>query len=235
MTVITSHFDALIFDFNGVLLWDHHINDAAWQETGLQLLGRQVTEEEMIHRVRGRPNRDSFEWFLGRKLTHEEVLSYIDLKESCYRAKCLRDPEFHLSPGAESLLEYLVANRIPHTIATMSEKTNLDFFIRELHLDRWFDTESIVYDDLCMPGKPAPDIYLKAAAKLHLDPQRCIVVEDSISGLQAAISAHIGYVIALGPKNNHAALRGIKGVDTVIESLAAFPRELLLSPPTAQS
>ena len=93
----------------------------------------------------------------------------------------------------------LKANKIVFTIATSSEKTNVDFFFKNLPLGNWFDINKIVYDDGKLPGKPLPDIYLKAAEKIDLSPQKCIVIEDAISGIKSAYNAKIGKIIAINP------------------------------------
>jgi len=215
-----QRYHGIIFDFNGVLLWDKHLNDRAWQETAPQIMGRQFTEAEMHEWVYGRPNRETFEWMRGQKLPKDEALQLIEVKEGIYRGLCLQDECFKLSPGAVALLDALAANGIPHTIATSSEKTNVDFFVEQLNLARWFEPAKIVYDDFSFPGKPAPEIYLKAAAILDLPPRDCVVVEDSLSGLESAHRAGIGKIIALGPEENHAQLRLKQGVDEVVTSLA---------------
>ena len=54
------------------------------------------------------------------------------------------------------------------TIATMSEWDNVEFYIKEFNLGKWFDLDKIVYSDGTIPGKPAPDIFMIAAEKLDL-------------------------------------------------------------------
>jgi beta-phosphoglucomutase-like phosphatase (HAD superfamily) len=134
---------------------------------------------------------------------------------------------FELSPGAVELLEFLAAHEIPYTIATASGKSNVGFFFEHLDLNRWFDVDRIVYDDGSRPGKPAPDIYLEAARSLGLEPAQCVVIEDSISGVQAAHAAGIGCIIALGPASRHTALASLAGVSLVVENLGQVPRECL--------
>jgi beta-phosphoglucomutase-like phosphatase (HAD superfamily) len=124
-------------------------------------------------------------------------------------------------------LDYLVARGIPRTIATASEKPNLDFFVEHLSLGRWFDPQLMVYDDGEMPGKPAPDMYLNAAGRLGLKPGRCVVVEDSLAGIAAARAAGIGFAFALGPADRHARLRRLPGVGGVVEHLGQIPRDEL--------
>ncbi len=225
-------FQGIIFDFNGVLWWDGQLQESAWRQFSAQMRGAPFSDEEMAIHVHGRNNQHTLSYLAGRSLAPHEVERLGEEKEILYRRLCLdQGPGFQLSPGAEELLDYLVAQDIPHTIATASGKRNLDFFITHLHLDRWFSVASIVYDDGTRPGKPAPDLYLQAAANLSLEPAECIVVEDSHSGIQAAHAAGIGYVVALGPAQIHSRLIRLEGVHEIIESLQHFPRERLASAP----
>jgi beta-phosphoglucomutase-like phosphatase (HAD superfamily) len=146
-------------------------------------------------------------------------------KEIVYRKMCLDlGQEFQLSPGATELLDFLVEGNIPHTIATASGRPNVDFFIENLALATWFEVDQIVHDDGTMSGKPAPDLYLRAARYLGLEPLKCVVIEDSRSGIQAARAAGIGHIIALGPVETHAELAAIEGVAEVVENLAQIRR-----------
>jgi beta-phosphoglucomutase-like phosphatase (HAD superfamily) len=126
------------------------------------------------------------------------------------------------------LLDFLVDHHIPHTIATGSGRTNIDFFVEHLSLNKWFDLDQVVYDDESRSGKPAPDVYLQAAGNLSLHPGSCVVVEDSRPGIQAAYAAGIGYIIALGPAGAHPHLAQLQGVNEAIENLHQFPRRLFL-------
>ena len=168
---------------------------------------------------------------MGRKVVGEELLKLTDQKESAYRELCLAQGGlFALSPGAVDLLTFLTGFGIPHTIATASERTNLDFFVSHLGLSRWFRIPDIVYDDGALAGKPAPDIYLRAAQNLGLEPAECIVVEDAHSGIHAARAAGMGHIIAIGPQSDHDKLREIEGVDEVVENLGQIgKRSCLLS------
>jgi HAD superfamily hydrolase (TIGR01509 family) len=151
----------------------------------------------------------------------------IDERETYYRGLCLRQGgKFRLSPGAVELLDYLRERGIPRTIATASEKTNVDFFVRELKLGRWFDPARIVYDDLVRPGKPAPDCYLAAAAEIGLAPSRCVVIEDSLSGIRAARAAGTGWVIGLRSSRTGEELERA-GADETIADLGTVERERL--------
>jgi beta-phosphoglucomutase-like phosphatase (HAD superfamily) len=222
-------FRGIIFDFNGVLFWDADLQVLSWQPVARKLRGYEMTPQELDTQMHGRPNAYVLSYLAGRPIDGQELKDLIEVKEGYYRSLCLQNPdEFVLSPGAEPLLEALVAAAIPRTIATSSEITNVRFFIEHLQLARWFDVSQIVYDDGTRPGKPAPDIYKAAAANLGLAPKDCVVVEDAVSGIASAHAAGIGHLIGLAQASERARIAECPGVAEVIESLGEFPRALLI-------
>jgi beta-phosphoglucomutase-like phosphatase (HAD superfamily) len=70
-------------------------------------------------------------------------------------------------------------------------------------------------------------IWFGAASNLGLEPARCVVVEDSVSGIDAARAAGIGYLTALGPAHAHKRLTQREGVNQVVESLWQIPKRRL--------
>ncbi|MEI7990564.1 MAG: HAD family phosphatase [Chloroflexota bacterium] len=192
-------YKGIIFDFNGVLYGDTPLQNRAWQQFATRLRSTPLTLEEIAVHIYGRNNRDALEYLCGRALTAQEVEVLGGQKEALYRQICLADQDgFHLSLGATELLDFLVQHDIPRAIATSLEKENIEFFRQHFQLANWFAQEHIVYDDGLRPTKPAPDVYLRAAALLGLTPPDCVVVEDSPPGIQAAKTAGIGCIIALG-------------------------------------
>ncbi|MBN1139059.1 MAG: HAD family phosphatase [Anaerolineae bacterium] len=222
-------FKGIIFDLNGVLWWDGHLQERSWKQFAAQVLDVfSLSDEQIAVHVHGRTNQHTFEILTGHPVEGEELARLTRQKETIYRQLCLEQgSDFRLSPGAIELLGFLAAHRVARTIATASGKVNVDFFVEHLNLDRWFDVERIVYDDGRRPGKPAPDIYLQAARNLGLAPAQCIVVEDSWAGIQAAHAAGIGHIIALGPAHMHHQLFQLRGVARVVGSLHQIPKEQL--------
>jgi len=221
-------YDGIIFDFNGVLWWDSHLHEYAWKQFSDSVGSRAFSNEEIRVHVLGRTNLHCLKYLLGRPVTGDDLERLTQQKETIYRQLCLKQGiDFKLSPGAIELLDYLVAHDTPRTIATGSEKTNLDFFVTHFLLKKWFNLIQVVYDNGSRPGKPAPDMYLEAASRIGLEPAQCIVVEDSDSGIKAAHAAGIGLIVALGPADTHHRLTKLKGVNRVVESLEEFPMELL--------
>lgn len=224
-------FQGMIFDFNGVLWWDDQLQVQAWRQFAERQFGISLTDEMLEVEVFGRNNRHTLEFIASKELDAQQVAQLSRQKEMLYQALCLSlGADFKLSPGAEDLLDALEENNIPRTIATSSGRENLLFFIDNLHLERWFDPALIIYDDGVIPGKPSPDIYLRAAEKLRLYPEDCVVIEDSISGIRAARSAGIGYVISLVSAGAQPCSKELDGMDLVVENLAQIPFQDLFGP-----
>jgi beta-phosphoglucomutase-like phosphatase (HAD superfamily) len=216
----TAKYKGLIFDFNGVLLWDDQIQRESWCTFASQLRERPLSDKEIDIHIHGRNGRYTLEYLLEKPIDAKKAAVLLEQKESIYREMCLNmDGDFKLSPGAIELLDDLVRHKIPHTIATASARKNVNFFVEYLKLENWFEIEKIVYDNGRIPGKPAPDLYLEAANKLNLPTETCVVVEDSQSGIQAAHAAGVGWLAALGPLDRHTTLSNLPGVNQVITSL----------------
>lgn len=222
-----KRYQGIIFDFNGVLLWDSHLHEEAWKDFSAKLRGVPFSSEELFVRVHGKPNKGILEYLLNRPITSQELHTLSSEKETLYQNLCLQNREdFRLSPGAVDLLDFLIQNDILHTIATASDKGNLDFFIKHLQLEKWFDLSKIVHNDGSFTDKSG--IYLQAAANLQLKPEQCIVVEDSKFGIIAAHEVNIGKIIGLGPKDSHEFLQSLQGVSQVISSLDQLEKGDLL-------
>lgn len=207
----------VIFDFNGTLFWDSHMHLQAWREFSAKLRGTPFSDDEMRKYMFGRTNADIIAYAMGQKQPDDVVERLAKEKESHYRDMCRKDLEhFVLAPGAVEFLDFLKDNNIPRTIATMSEKDNVDFYIEGFHLEQWFDIDKIVYSDGTILGKPAPDIFLKAASKLCLSPADCLVFEDALSGIEAAKRAGIGKIVAVASMESRDYYENIEGISDII-------------------
>lgn len=220
-------YKGIIFDFNGTLFWDSAKHKEAWIEYSRRLRGTPFSDEEMLKYMFGRTNEEIIQYAIGEKPTPQMVQELASEKEAVYRQMCIDDPaHFHLADGVIEFLDFLKENDIPRTIATMSEKDNVDFYIEKFDLPKWFDVDKIIYSDGKIKGKPAPDIYEIAAAKLGLQPQDCIVVEDAISGIESARDAKIGRIIAICSEEPKEYYEAIPAVDEIITSFREFNKNL---------
>ncbi len=224
-------YKGIIFDFNGTLFFDSEKHLEAWREYSKQLRSYPFTDEEMRDYMFGRTNEDIITYLTGKRPSKEMLEKFAKEKEAVYRDMCRKDYEHTvLAPGAIDFLNYLKENNIPRTIATMSEKDNVDFYIEEFQLAKWFDIKKIVYDDGTIPGKPAPDIYIKAANILNLKPEECVVVEDAVSGIEAARAAGIGKIIAMASMESADFYKSIPAVTQIIKNFSEINKNILEIP-----
>lgn len=220
-------FKGIIFDFNGTLYWDSEKHKETWREFSKILRGTSFSDEEMLKYMFGRTNEEIIKYAIGKQPTPEMVEKYGQEKEALYRKMCLEDIEnFHLADGVVEFLDVLKENKIPMTIATMSDKINVDFYIEHFHLENWFDLDKIVYANGIIPGKPAPDIYLIASKNLNLKPEECIVVEDALSGIEAARRANIGKIVAICSAESPDLYKSIPCVTSIINNFKEFDLNL---------
>ena len=175
----------IIFDFNGTMFFDEKFQEVSWRTFIEQKTGHHVTDEEFQEYIHGRNNEVTISYFIQPELPQEELARLEEEKEVIYRKLCLESPAFKLEDGLPEFLDELKKLQIPFTIATASGRKNVEFFFEHLELDEWFDFEKVVYADGSLPGKPEPDLYLKAAELLGIEPAKCIVFEDSRSGVKA--------------------------------------------------
>jgi beta-phosphoglucomutase-like phosphatase (HAD superfamily) len=184
----------VIFDFNGTLLWDTKLHNIAW-DNFLKEHGFSLSDEDKRRRIHGRLNSEILLDLFEKKLTQKQVGQYTLEKELGYQKLCKKLDCFSLAEGVIELFEKLQSQEIPFVIATASGLENVEFYIREFELNKWFKTEHIIYNDGTMRGKPFPDLFLKAMNILGIEGMNTTVFEDSIAGIKAAEAAGAGHII----------------------------------------
>ncbi|MFJ4832769.1 HAD family hydrolase [Streptomyces sp. NPDC088747] len=92
-------------------------------------------------------------------------------------------------PGAVQVLEKLAADRVPYCVASSGSHERIRVGHRKTGLDRWFDEGRVFSSQDVGRGKPAPDLFLYAAERMGVAPEKCVVVEDSPLGVRAAVAA----------------------------------------------
>lgn len=206
----------IIFDFNGTLFFDTDKHEKAWGAYAEKLLNRPLTKDEFDN-LMGRNNTLILKFLLGRMPSEDEERTMGGEKEEVYRNLCRSDGNgCKLAPGAEEFLNVLTERNIPIAIATSSNLENVEFYREMFHIEKWFSEDRIVYDDGSINGKPAPDIYLKAAERLGLKPAECAVYEDAVSGIAAARNAEVGMITAVASATSAEVLAKENEVSRVI-------------------
>ncbi len=211
----------IIFDLNGTMIFDKSFHDRAWQMFLENQIHREITDAEFHEHVYGCSAQDILSYFLQRNISPAESLLIEEEKEKIYRILCLQSSDFHLAEGLPAFLNELKARKIPITIATASARNNMQFFFSHLHLSEWFQPDKIIYNTGTFPGKPAPDIFLKAAQLLHVPIKQCAVFEDAKSGIQAAVTAGAGHIVGVSSMLDKETLLSL-GANQVIANYTGF-------------
>lgn len=206
----------IIFDMDGVITDNNQYHEQAWTEF-CSNYGISLTEEEIHQYIFGRVARDTLEYIFKRELSPDELSTYLDQKERIYRK--LYEPHIKPVKGLMGLMASLKRQEYKLALATSAPPGNVDFMFHHIAIQQFFD---IVLDgDSIKKGKPDPEIYLKAVDWLGLTPTECIIFEDSMPGIKAAIAAG-ATVIGLATTHQAALL---KGVDMVIKDFTEFNAE----------
>ena len=209
---------AVIFDFNGTMLFDTRIQYQAWNILAQKTLGHDIDQRTFLREANGRTSSETVDLFWGNHVTKQQKQALITRKRELYKEYCLAHPEeFHLAEGIPEILDLLLQYHVPFTIATSSNPNSVDFYFEHLQLGRWFRREEIVCNDKQFPGKPAPDIYRYTVQTLDVPAEQCIVVEDAIAGTLAARAAGIGYIVLIDSENNRMIRAGAQA-DLIIPS-----------------
>lgn len=214
---------AVLFDFNGTMVFDGHYHEEAWQEFSKIVRGTPFSKEEM-QMMHGKPNVKIIE-YLKPGISLFEAMELSKEKEALYRKIAMDDSKhYKLVDGLEKCLDLLHERNIPMNIASASILENISFFVDVFKLDRWFDPTAIIYDNNTYENKIA--MFKDAAERIHADIKNCYVFEDSFSGIQCAYEAGVKGIICIG--NQEAA--AYPGVIKTIQDYTALDaiQELLI-------
>jgi len=183
-------YSALIFDMDGTLIHNMPTHNKAWQDT-LAEAGVKIDLNEFNRATTGKKTAEILRMMLGAQLSDAEVAYWGERKEALYRQRfaCCREP----LPGLLNLLEQATALGLPMAVATASPPTNIPFILDELDLRRYF--KIVIGGEDVQHGKPYPEIFLKAALALGIEPASCLVFEDGLGGIEAARRAGMDAVM----------------------------------------
>ncbi|MCU0357279.1 MAG: HAD family phosphatase [Cyclobacteriaceae bacterium] len=170
---------AVLFDMDGVIA-DTNRYHKECIHLFCEKHGLQLSEEDMKQRVYGRTNRDWLTNLFGT-IPAEKIAVYADEKEQLFRE--VYAPYLKPVAGLPEFLEALERNNIPKAIATSAPPANVDFVVDGTGIRNYFNT--ILDERMVSRGKPDPEIYLKTAQALGFPNEQCIVIEDSLSGVEA--------------------------------------------------
>ncbi|MER6322479.1 HAD family hydrolase [Streptomyces coelicoflavus] len=178
-------YDLVIFDNDGVLVDSEPISNRLLAGY-LTELGHPTSYEDSLRDYMGGAMHRVHDLVLertGRRLPED----FDDVFHG--RVFAAFERELEPVPGAVGVLEKLTADGVAYCVASSGSHERIRVGHRKAGLDRWFDDRRIFSSQDVGRGKPAPDLFLHAAGRMGVAPERCAVIEDSPLGVQAAVAA----------------------------------------------
>jgi HAD superfamily hydrolase (TIGR01509 family) len=202
---------AVVFDLDGLMFNTEEL----YVDVGTELLARRGCKftDELLDQMMGRPSRVALQIMIDThtlRATVEELLAETDeIFPEILRTRLAP------MPGLAELLEALEQRRIPKGIATSSRRAFVERVLGQFDYQPRF--APILTSEDITEGKPHPEIYLKSAARLGIDPGEMLVLEDSQNGCRAAVAAG---AIAVAVPGAHSRRHDFTGATLVANSLA---------------
>lgn len=174
-------FGAVLFDMDGVLMNTNPYHRRAWRKFCREL-GKRVSEEELRSKVFGWRTEEGIANLWGICGDEARIREMAGRKEEIFRALVAG----HVKPirGLEGFLSRVRASGLSLGLATSACRENVEMILEGLGVRGLFST--IVLAEEVGLGKPNPAVFLTAARRLGVKEERCLVIEDSISGVTAA-------------------------------------------------
>ena len=183
MKIDINNIKSIIFDMDGVIFDTELVYLEIWSKV-FEKYGYKL-QKEVYAEVLGTGRENVKKVFLhnyGNELPIDKM--YREKDEDLEKAV---DKGIPLKQGAYEILSYLKNNNYKIALATSASKERALKQLRYADIEKFFDV--IVSRDDVKETKPNPDIFLKAAKKLNVNPNECIVIEDSSAGIKAAFNA----------------------------------------------
>jgi len=234
-----------LFDLDGVLTPTAQLHAMAWKSTFDEFLAAWAVksgdefkpfdlEADYDNYVDGKPRYDGVHSFLesrgislewGSESDPPDKWSICGLgnKKDLLFVSILTEKGIQAYPSSVSLVK--TVREAGWRTAVVSSSRNCRAILVKAGIEALFDRriDEQVANALGLQGKPAPDVYLEAAAELGVPPEAAVVFEDALAGVEAGANGHFGLVIGIDRHGERAALKA-HGADIVIEDLG----ELLL-------
>ncbi|MGD0645391.1 MAG: HAD family phosphatase [Candidatus Bathyarchaeia archaeon] len=185
-------FKAVIFDWDGTLGDTRQVIVMAFQ-TALSEINCKVSNEYIERRI-GIGAADTFRDLLRpAKIQFDEKLIQ-HLVERKSQLEIMLTNQVRLFSGAKDLLEALLG-KVKMSLASMNNHSVIIHLLKANDLEKYFN--AVLTAESISHSKPNPEIFLKTAAKLEINPEKCVVIEDSLFGVKAAKSANMSCIAVL--------------------------------------
>ena len=209
---------AVLWDMDGVIVDTYDGHFAAWQKS-LDEVG-QPYDEDIFRRTFGMNNHLIMATVFGRELEEEFIQSVSNRKEELFR----RDIKGKVQalPGVMDWLERFKKMPLKQAVASSAPQANIDALLNELKIRDYFQAEA---EGATLKGKPDPAVFLLAARLLGVEPINCLVIEDSIAGVEAAKRAGCQCVAVLTTSQ----ASDLAKADLIVKDLTYLKPEQVLS------
>lgn len=213
----------VIFDWDGVVIDSRRQHELSWERLADEE-DRDLPEGYFLKSF-GRVNQHIIPDLLKWSSDPEEIQRLSDRKESLYREIMAAEAPPEPLAGVRELLVSLRQAEIPRIIGTSTPRANIDFALELLGLSEFF-ADAVTAEDVTR-GKPDPEVFLKAADKMGLDPAACAVIEDTGHGIEAARAAGMKGIAVLTTHGKKELAEA--GADLILTSLRELDVQLLRS------
>ncbi len=207
-------FEAVIFDWDGTLADTRQVIVTSFQKALSDVKCR--ISDEFIERLIGIGSAETFREILRSSRTSFDETLIKCLVEKKVQNEIKISAAVKLFDGSLDLLEHL-QDKVKLGLASMNDREIIAHLLKTTNIHKFFGA-ILTADDISKP-KPDPEIFLKCALKLKSKPDKCVVFEDSIFGVEAAKKARMGCIAVLTGVYSRKELKNA-GADLVVSSLS---------------
>ena len=212
-------YDAIIFDLDGVICSTDEYHYQAWKKVADSL--KIPFDHSINNRLRGVSRMESLDIILENydgELSLPEKNELAEQKNEIYKSYLEELSEKDLLSGVEETLEELRKNHF--LLAIGSSSKNTPFILKQLGLSDFFD--AISDGNHITHSKPHPEVFLKAAVMLCVEPERCLVVEDAVSGVMAGHAAGMEVACVGDASDAEAGDYNLKHISELLQVVGGF-------------
>jgi beta-phosphoglucomutase len=212
---------AVIWDMDGTLVDTAELHFQAWAALAREI-GKPFTRAGFAATF-GWRNPEIIPKLFGSHCSAQDIEELGNRKENLYREQAKQGVD--LLPGARQLLEGLQASGFKQAIGSSAPRANLELILELTASAQFF--QALVSMEDTQRGKPDPEVFVRAAGKLAVSPERCLVIEDAPVGIQAARAGGMRAIAVTFVGHHDINLLQQAGADLMVPSLEQVSPETI--------